>query len=61
MQAARSRSVLCPILLGLGVEMDHTFGFKFLVSELAKLGFSVSYDEVIRYKQSIVLAVSNRS
>ena len=56
MQAARSRSVLCPILLGLGVEMDHTFGSKFLVYELAKLGFSVSYDEVIRYKQSVVLA-----
>ena len=32
-------------LFGLGVELDHVFGSKWLVNELARLGFSVSYDE----------------
>ena len=38
--------------LGLGVEMDHSFSSKWLINELNTLGFSVSYDEVVRYKQS---------
>ncbi len=47
-QATRHKSVIMPILFGLGVEMDHVFGSKWLVNELARLGFSVSYDEVAR-------------
>ena len=46
-QAARPRSVLSPVLFGVGVEMDHTFGSKWLVTELLRLGFSVTYDEVV--------------
>jgi len=46
-QAARPRSVLSPVLFGVGVEMDHTFGSKWLVTELSRLGFSVTYDEVV--------------
>ena len=53
-QAARPRSVLSPVLFGVGVEMDHTFGSKWLVTELSRLGFSVTYDEVVRYKQSLL-------
>ena len=30
------------------------FGSRWLIEELSKLGFSVSYQEVRRYKQSIV-------
>src|SRR6218665_846920 len=41
-QAARPRSVISPILFGLGVQMDHTFGSKWLIDQLARLGFSVS-------------------
>lgn len=53
-QSARSKSVITPLLFGVGVEMDHVFGSRWLVEELFRLGFSVSYDEVIRYKQSVI-------
>ena len=36
-QAARPRSVITPILFGLGVELDHVFGSKWLINELFKL------------------------
>ena len=54
LKAARPRSVIPPLLFGLGVEMDHVFGSKWLINELSRLGFSISYDEVTRYKQSVV-------
>ena len=38
--------------------MDHVFGSKWLINELSRLGFSVSYDEVIRYKQSVIQSES---
>jgi len=53
-QASRPRSVISPVLLGVGVEMDHVFGSCWLVDELSRLGFSVSYDEISWYKQSVL-------
>ena len=53
-QAARPRSVMMPILFGLGVEIDHIFGSKWLITQLSRLGFSISYDEVTRYKHSVI-------
>ena len=53
-QAARPKSVITPTLFGLGFEMDHVFGSKWLVYELSRLGFSITYDEVNRYKQSVI-------
>ena len=53
-QAAKPRSVMCPIPFGLGVELEKTFGSKWLLNHLAKLGFSVSADEVLRFKQSAI-------
>ena len=50
-QAARPKSVISPLLFGLGVELDHLYRSKWLVTELARLGFSVSYDDVTRYNQ----------
>lgn len=47
-----------PVLLGLGVEVDHVFGSKWLTNELAQLGYSVTYDEVLRYKQSVVASMN---
>ena len=37
----RPRSALPAILFGLGVEMSHSFGSKWLINELNALGFSV--------------------
>ena len=53
-QAVRPRSVISPVLFGVGVTMEHTFGSKWLVNELSRLGFSVLYDEVVRFKQSVL-------
>lgn len=53
-QAVKPSSIMSPILFGTGVEMDHVFGSKWLIDELFRLGFSVSYDEVTLFKQSIL-------
>jgi hypothetical protein len=53
-QASRPRSVISPILFGVGVSLDHTLGSKWLLTTLSRLGFSVSNEEVNRYKQSVV-------
>ena len=45
-QASRSRSVTEPMLVGLGVTLDHSSGSKWLLDELPRLGFSISSDEV---------------
>ena len=45
---------MCPLLFGLGVELDKTFGSKWLVDHISRLGYCISYDEVLRYKQSVV-------
>ena len=55
-QASRPRSVISPVLFGVGVEMDHLYRSKFLVNTLFHWGFSISYDEITRYKQSVIRA-----
>ena len=55
-QAARARSVLCHISFGLGVQLDKEFGSKWLINHLHKPGFSISPDEVQKYKQSSVVS-----
>ena len=50
-QASRSRSVIAPMLFGLGVTLDYSFCSKWLLDELARLGFSILSDEV-RYLHS---------
>ena len=57
-QAARPKSVITPTLFELGIEMDHVFGSKWLVNELSRLGFSITYDEVNRYQQSVIQSES---
>lgn len=53
MQAARPRSFLMPLLHSVGVEADHSGGEKFH-TQLSRLGYSLSHDEVRRYKHSII-------
>jgi hypothetical protein len=54
-QAARPRSVISPIMFGLGVELHHQFGAEWLNNHLSSLGFCVSYDEITRFRQSVLL------
>ena len=50
MQAARPRSVLAPILLGLAVHTHHLTSSRELVDTLYDFGFSLSYSEALRYE-----------
>ena len=52
MQACRPRALIAPLQLGLGVQMHHHFGSKFLIDTLSNLGFSTSYWEVQKYESS---------
>ena len=45
-QAARPRSVLCPILFGLDIQLGKEFDSKWLISHLHKLAFSISPDKM---------------
>lgn len=60
-QAARPRSSVSPVLFGLGISLDHCYGSRSLVDTLARFGFSISYDEVNRYKQSAVQCTDDSS
>ena len=53
-QAIRPKSAILPIPFGVGIEMDHVFGSRWHTNQLSDLGFSITYDEVIRYKQSVL-------
>ena len=53
-KASRPCTILPPLLFGLGIDCDHVFGPKWLVNELFKLSFSISYSEVNRFKKSVV-------
>ena len=50
--AARPRLVVLP-MFGFGAEMD-MFGSPWFIDELSKLGFSVSYDKIKCFKQSVI-------
>ena len=44
--------MIAPVMFRVGV--DHVFGSKWLINEMSNLGFAISYDEVVRYKQSVI-------
>jgi len=52
-QAVRPKTVISPLLVGLIVSLDHVFG-GWLINLLSRLGFFLSYDELIRFQQSVV-------
>jgi hypothetical protein len=53
-QCVRPNTVISPLLFSVAVSLAHSFGSKWLLTMLSKLGFCLSYDEVVRYKQSVV-------
>ena len=50
-----TRFYIPPLLFGLGIELDHKFGSKWLTNELFKLGFCISPSEITRFKQSVMV------
>jgi hypothetical protein len=55
-QSSKPRSCISPGLLGLGVQVDLKFRSKWLINHLSTLGFSATYDKLLRYKQSVLQA-----
>jgi len=53
MQAARPNGCLMPLLFGVGVDLD-ACGLQQVHMKLARLGFSLSCDEIRWYKQSVM-------
>ena len=53
-QAVRPKSVLAPLMFGLGVEVDFVFGSRWLLDELHALGLCISYDEIQLFKNSLM-------
>ncbi|KAK6192248.1 hypothetical protein SNE40_003750 [Patella caerulea] len=60
-QLVRPKSVLSPLLFFLCVEMDHVFGSRWLNDELYSLGFSISHDELVLLRHSIMQQVDDLS
>ena len=58
-QATRPRTVIAPIPFGVGIDIDKSTGCKQLITHLARLGFSVTPEEVSRYKQSAIEGMDN--
>ena len=58
LKSTKPDSVFPPLLFTLGVEIDHAVGFKSLLIELSKFGYSISYDEVKWSKQSLMMSES---
>ena len=48
------------LLFGLGVEIDHNIGSKTLLTEISKLGYTVCFDEVKRYKHSVSMGENHK-
>ena len=56
-QAARPKSIMCPLVFGLGVELEKSFGSKWLVNHLSRLGYCITNEEVLRFKESAIESV----
>ena len=56
--SASRRSLSSPLLFGVGVQLDHSFGSKWLNNHLSRLGFSATYDEVWSYKKAAMETVN---
>ena len=54
-----SSNFIPPVLFALSIEVDSLFGSRWLVDELFKLGFGVSYNKVTRFKQACVTENDN--
>ena len=60
LKAVKSNCVISPLLFGLGVEIDHAIGSKTLLTETSKLVYAIPYDEVKRYKQSVLIDADHK-
>jgi len=55
-QALRPRTSIMPIPLALTASIDNVCGSSELIIEIARMGFCLSYDELLRFKQSVIVS-----
>ncbi len=55
-QASRPRSIMCPLQLGIALQLHHHYKSRFLLDTLYKHGMCSSYQEIKRYERSAALA-----
>lgn len=58
-QAARPQTAVLPVPLSVTVSIDNVCGSSELIIESARLGLCVSYDELLRFKQSVIVTRDN--
>ena len=58
MQSTRPRGFICPLQIGLGVQLHRLYGSRFLVDSLYSHGFCSSYSEVHRFEASAAVEKS---
>ena len=56
MQATRPRVLLAPLQIGLGIQMHHHFGSRFLIDSLHAHGFCCPYSEVKKFERSAAVS-----
>ena len=56
MQAARPQILLAPLQFGLGVQIHHHFGLRFLIDALHCHGFCCAYNEVQQFERNAALS-----
>lgn len=61
MQAICLRRLLCPLQIGLSVQLHHNFRSKYLIDVLHHLGYCSSYAEVTRFKRNAALTSGSGS
>lgn len=54
-QAARPRVLICPLQLGLAVQLRNQFQSRFIIEELSAAGFCSGYTLVTKYQKSAVV------
>jgi len=53
-QAVRPNTVNSPLLFSVGASLAHVFGSQWLLTMLNRIGYCIWYDEVVRFKQSVL-------
>ena len=57
-QAARPRVVIAPLQIGLGIQMHHHFGSRYLINVLSTMGYTSSYTEVKKFEANAAISQS---
>lgn len=58
MQSIRPRALLCPLQIGLSVQLHHNYRSRCLIDSLHNLGFCSSYAEVSRFEKNAAVSGS---